>query len=338
MGKSPFINSIRNIMRANHYSFQTEKSYLYWIKDFIRFHQLEHPQNLSAKDVSSYLSYLAVDRNVSRNTQNQALNALVFLYKNVIGNPLGNLPSISRSKKPERLPTVFSREEIVRIFSHLHGDYKIIASLLYGSGLRISEALRLRVKDISFDTHTLIVRSSKGNKDRVTLLSDTSFSLLRSHLDSRKLEYQDLKSSSNWNGVHLPKALGKKYPQAYFHWGWQYVFASKNLSPDLITGTLRHYHRHPRAVGKVINKAFHAANITKHASSHAFRHSFATHLLENGYDIRTVQELLGHKNVETTQIVFPDSCLPKTLAHPCASYSHVMNKGANAVKSPLDHL
>lgn len=321
MAKSEFIQLVRNILRANHYSYQTEKSYVFWIKDFIRFHKMEHPQNLSEQDISDYLTYLAVSRNVSANTQNQSLNALVFLYKQVLGNPFGRLPSIQRSKKPKRLPTVFSRQEISNIFSCLDDEGLTLASLLYGSGLRISEALRLRVKDIDFTNSSITVRASKGDKDRTTILSDHSTPLLHKQLKNNQTVFILNKQNSRWNGVHLPKALGTKYPSAHLSWGWQFVFPSRTNPPDLITGVRRGFHRHPRTVGKLLSRAFKQANLAKHATSHAFRHSFATHLLENGYDIRTVQELLGHKNVETTQV-----------------YTHVMNKGANAVKSPLDNL
>ena len=321
MAKSKFIQLVRDVMRANHYSYQTEKAYLFWIKDYIRFHAMEHPQNLAERDVSDYLTYLAVHRNVSANTQNQSLNALVFLYKQVLDNPLGQLPKIQRAKRPRRLPTVFSRDEIRSIFQRLKDEYLVIAALLYGSGLRISEALRLRIKDIDFANASLVVRASKGDKDRVTILSAHATPLVEKQLEQCKAFFELNKQNPNWKGVHLPKALGKKYPNAYFSWGWQFVFPSQSNPPDLITGIRRGFHRHPRTIGKALSKAFQQASITKHASSHAFRHSFATHLLEDGYDIRTVQELLGHKNVETTQI-----------------YTHVMNKGANAVKSPLDNL
>ncbi|RDX35417.1 integron integrase [Kangiella sp. HD9-110m-PIT-SAG06] len=321
MAKSQFIQLVRNTLRANQYSYQTEKSYVFWIKDFIRFHKMEHPQNLYEQDISDYLTYLAVSRNVSSNTQNQSLNALVFLYKQVLGNPFGKLPSIQRAKKPKRLPTVFSRQEISNIFSCLEDEGLTLASLLYGSGLRISEALRLRVKDVDFTNSSITVRASKGDKDRTTILSEHSSVLLHNQLKSCNAVFILNKHDQSWNGVHLPKALGTKYPSAHFHWGWQFVFPSRTNPPDLITGVRRGFHRHPRTVGKLLNSAFKQANIAKHATSHAFRHSFATHILEDGYDIRTVQELLGHKNVETTQI-----------------YTHVMNKGANAVKSPLDTL
>lgn len=321
MSGSPFLQSIRHYLRTNHYSYQTEKCYLYWIKDFIRYHRMEHPQNLSDADVSDYLSFLVVKRNVSRSTQKQALNALAFLYRDIIGNPLGVLPGITRSKKPVRLPTVFSHDEVSQIFSVLTGEYKVIASLLYGSGMRISETLSLRVKDIDFYKHTITVRQSKGEKDRVTILSKLSAQLLEPHFSQLKANYSNFKNNPYWPGVHLPNALGKKFPKAHRSWGWQFVFPSSTNPPDLITGVRRGFHRHPRTIGRVLNRAFKQAKIAKHASSHAFRHSFATHLLEAGYDIRTVQELLGHKSVETTQV-----------------YTHVMNKGANAVKSPLDHL
>lgn len=321
MASSPFISSIRQQLRLNHYSYQTEKAYIYWIKDFIRFHRYEHPQNLTEKDVVSFLNYLANKRNVAINTQKQALNALAYLYKNIIQNPLGQLEGIQRSSKPKRLPTVFTRQEIEQVFTHLFGEAKLIASLLYGSGLRVSEALRLRIKDIDLASMSLTVRASKGDKDRVTILSSHSHDLLVEHLRVQQEKFRQLKADPDWNGVHLPKSLGKKFPSAHYDYKWQFVFPSSTRPPDLITGVRRTFHRHPRTIGKSLSFAFRKAGITKHASSHTFRHSFATHLLENGYDIRTVQELLGHKSVETTQI-----------------YTHVMNKGANAVKSPLDHL
>lgn len=321
MTKSRFITSIRENLRLNHYSYQTEKAYIYWIKNFIRFHSYEHPQNLSENDVVAFLNYLANTRNVAVNTQKQALNSLAYLYRHIIKNPLGRLEGVQRSKKPKRLPTVFSRKEVERIFSHLFGESKLIASLLYGSGLRVSEALRLRIKDVDLPSMSLTVRASKGDKDRTTILSSHSHDLFIHHLSLQQESYHQYKSDPEWNGVHLPSAFGKKFPSAHFDYKWQFVFPSSSRPPDLITGVRRTYHRHPRTVGKSLSLAFRQAGITKHASSHTFRHSFATHLLEDGYDIRTVQELLGHKNVETTQI-----------------YTHVMNKGANAVKSPIDNL
>lgn len=321
MGNSPFIESIRQHLRLNHYSFQTEKVYIYWIRNYIRYHRYEHPQNLSDKDVVSYLSHLANHKNVAVNTQKQALNAISYLYKHIVGNPLGVLKGLTKSKRPKRLPVVFTRQEIKAIFELLSGESLLVAHLLYGGGMRISEVLRIRIKDIDTETSSLTIRASKGDKDRVTIISKGTMSLLSEQIEKVTLLHLKWKQNKSWQGVHLPKALGNKYPQAYFSLGWQFLFPSTTFPPDLITGIRRGYHRHPRTFGKSLNLAIKSANITKHASSHAFRHSFATHLLEDGYDIRTVQELLGHKNVETTQI-----------------YTHVMNKGANAVKSPLDNL
>lgn len=321
MSHSPFIESIRQHLRLNQYSFQTEKVYIYWIRNYIRYHRYEHPQNLSENDVVSYLSYLANSKNVAVNTQKQALNAISYLYKHIVGNPLGVLKGLSKSTKPKKLPVVFTRNEIKAVLSQLTGESLLVAHLLYGGGLRISEALRIRIKDIDLESSVITIRASKGNKDRVTILSATTLKLLIEQINKVKGFHAEWKELPSWNAVHLPKALGTKYPNAHFNLGWQFLFPSHSFPAELITGIRRGYHRHPRTFGKSLNLAIKSANITKHATSHAFRHSFATHLLEDGYDIRTVQELLGHKNVETTQI-----------------YTHVMNKGANAVKSPLDNL
>ncbi len=321
MTGSPFIDSIRQHLRLNQYSYQTEKVYLYWIRNFIRYFEYEHPQNLTEADVVAYLSYLANSKNVAINTQKQALNAISYLYKHIIGNPLGKLKGLTKSKKPKRLPVVFTKPEVVAILKQLKGESLLIGHLLYGGGLRISEALRIRIKDIDLESSSLTIRASKGDKDRVTIISDVTLPYLSKQINKVSELYAKWQNSISWNGVHLPKALGIKYPQAHFSFGWQFLFPSTTFPPDLITGTRRGFHRHPRTFGKRLNHAIKMANISKHATSHAFRHSFATHLLEDGYDIRTVQELLGHKNVETTQI-----------------YTHVMNKGANAVKSPLDSL
>jgi integron integrase len=314
---SPFLNQVREVIRTKHYSIRTEHSYVGWVKRFILFHGKRHPQELGEAEVSRFLTYLAVKRQVSPNTQNQALNALVFLYRHVIGRPLGDILGTVRAKRPQRLPVVLTQAEVRRLFKHLDGPHWLPACLLYGSGLRLMECLRLRVKDLDFDHRAIMVRSGKGNKDRIVTLPDPCIEPLQRQLTAvRNLHNEDLQDG--FGEVWLPYALVRKYPQAARSWGWQYVFPASKRSVDPRSGVTRRHHLDDSCLRKAVKLAVRRAGITKPASCHTLRHCFATHLLERGMDIRTVQEQLGHKDVRTTQI-----------------YTHVLGRGGNAVISPL---
>jgi integron integrase len=305
---------------VRHYSLRTEESYSRWIKEYILFHHKRHPGEMGEREVSEFLSYLAMQRRVAASTQNQALSAILFLYRDVLKQPLDWLEKVERAKKPSRLPVVFTREEVRAILAELDRSKWLMASLLYGSGLRLMECLRLRVKDIDFGYHQIMVRDGKGNKDRATMLPTSLEEPLQRHLAKVKaLHEQDLKEG--FGQVYLPLALEQKYPKADREWGWQYVFPATKRSVDPRSGTVRRHHVAESALQKAVYAAIRAAGIIKPGSCHSFRHSFATHLLENGYDIRTVQELLGHKDVSTTMI-----------------YTHVMNRGGKGVRSPMDLL
>ncbi|MEW6208255.1 MAG: integron integrase [Acidobacteriota bacterium] len=315
---SKLLDEVRDAIRVRHYSIRTEQAYIDWIRRFILFHNKRHPAEMGEKEVTQFLTHLAVNRNVAASTQNQALSAILFLYKHVLKQPLPWLDEIERAKKPERLPVVLTREEVRALLDQLKGVNLMIASLLYGSGLRLLEALRLRVKDIEFHYNQIIVRSGKGAKDRITLLPASLKDPLRDQLKRARVIHQaDLREG--FGAVYLPYALEKKYPAASREWGWQYVFPAASRSIDPRAGVERRHHTDDRAVQKAVKEALHRAAIAKPASCHTLRHSFATHLLESGYDIRTVQELLGHKDVSTTMI-----------------YTHVLNRGGKGVLSPLD--
>lgn len=296
----------------------TEESYTRWVRRYVVFHGKRHPQEMGAKEVRAFLVHLAVERDIAASTQNQALAALLFLYRNVLDQQLDDLGEIPAAKRPTRLPTVFTREEARAVLAELNGRPRLMASLLYGSGLRLMECLRLRAKDIDFDQHHLVVRDGKGAKDRATMLPDSVSEPLRRHLERVKLLHeQDL--GNGFGSVHLPHALARKYPNAPKEWAWQYVFPSGRISRDPRSDARRRHHLSPSSLQKAVKDALRRAKIHKLASCHTFRHSFATHLLEAGYDIRTVQELLGHKDVRTTMI-----------------YTHVLNRGGMGVRSPLD--
>jgi len=312
------IDVMREAMRVRRMSLRTEKTYINWVRRYIRFHRGRHPRDLGASDLSDFLSHLAMDRNVSPSTQNQALAALLFLYQKVLQVELPWLDGIVRAKQSRYLPTVLTPDEVKAVLSHLRGEYWMIGGLLYGAGLRLREALTLRVKDMQFEYRQLIVRNGKGGKDRSAILPDALVAPLQQHLVSVK-ERHEFAIRSGFAGVELPYALGCKYPNAHLAWGWQYVFPAQRPSRDPRSGAWRRHHVYPETLQRHVKEAVKAAGIAKPVSCHTFRHSFATHLLERGYDIRTVQELLGHKDVKTTQI-----------------YTHVMRKGANAVQSPLD--
>ncbi len=314
------MQQVRDVIRRCHYSRRTEETYVQWIKRFIHFHGTRHPRDLGEAEVTSFLNYLARDRQVAAATQNQALSALLFLYKQVLDRRLDWLDGLERAKRPARVPTVLSAAEVQRLLSQLEGTRWLMASLLYGAGLRLRECLKLRVKDVDFEYRQIIVRDGKGAKDRVTMLPGTVAEPLKAHLlKVRALHERDL--ASGHGDVELPDAVHAKYPRAPYQWGWKFVFPSHKLSVDPATGVIRRHHVYENYLIRAVKTAARAAGIVKHVSCHTLRHSFATHLLENGYDIRTVQELLGHASVETTMI-----------------YTHVMNKGGRGVGSPLDAL
>jgi integron integrase len=315
--RSPFLAQVRDALRARNCSLRTEQAYLFWARRFIRFHRLCHPREMAEPEVAAFLSHLAVERLVAPNTQAQALNALVFLYRHVLQRPLGEIPGIVRAHKKQRVPVVLTLQEVGQVLAGLEGVHWIIACLLYGSGLRLMEAMRLRVKDLDFDHGALLVRDGKGRKDRVVTLPGEVELALRRHLEVRRGEHErDL--ARGVGSVELPHALTRKYANAANEWGWQYVFASTRISQDPRSGVRRRHHLDESAVQRMVRQAVRRAGIVKPASCHTLRHSFATHLLARGADIRTVQEQLGHADVRTTEI-----------------YTHVLKRGARAVLSPL---
>jgi integron integrase len=296
--KAKLLDQVREVMRFRHYSIRTEEAYIHWVKRFIFFHNRRHPREMGAAEIRAFLTHLAVNRNVACSTQNQALNALVFLYRAVLRIEPGEFGEIERARKPERLPVVLTKEEVGRLFKALPaGTVGLMARLLYGTGMRLMECIRLRIKDIDFGQNHITERDGKGAKDRVTLLPDSLSGELKRHLDRVKALHQaDLEGG---NGeVYLPYALARKYPNAGREWGWQYVFPAAKLSTDPRTGAVRRHHAGEQVLQRAVKQALRLAKIAKPASCHTLRHSFATHLLGAGYDIRTVQELLGHENVQ----------------------------------------
>jgi integron integrase len=316
--KPKLLDQVRDVIRRKHYSIRTEQAYIDWIKRFIIYHDKRHPAEMAEAEVAQFLTYLARDLDVAPSTQNQALSALLFLYKEVLKHEIGWLEKVERAKKPPKLPVVLSRAEVKRVFAHLRGVPKLMAGLLYGSGLRLMECVRLRIKDIDFELAQIMVRDAKGGKDRVTMLPLNLTEPLRRHLLGIKVQHeQDLEDG--FGRVHLPFALSRKLPNAAREWAWQYVFPSSRISIDPRTGKKQRHHIAEGILQNALKRAVGAAGIVKRANCHSLRHSFATHLLTRGYDIRTVQELLGHKDVSTTMI-----------------YTHVLNKPGIGVKSPLD--
>jgi integron integrase len=312
---------VREHLRSLHYSLRTEQTYVHWIKRFIHFHGKRHPRGMGGPEVEAFLSHLATQGRVAANTQNLALSALLFLYRDVLGIELPWLKDVTRAKKPQRLPTVLTRAEAEALLKALKpGIPGLVARLLYGTGMRLMEGVRLRVKDLEFDAGQVVVRDGKGAKDRVTVLPQGLLGPLRAQLAVRRSVY-DADLAKGAAGVWMPDALDRKYPGASSQWVWQYVFAAAEFSPDPRSGVIRRHHIDEQHVQRAVKRAAHAARITKPVSPHTLRHSFATHLLENGYDIRTVQELLGHSDVNTTMI-----------------YTHVLNRGGKGVISPLDRL
>ena len=307
-------------MRVKHYSLRTEKSYTDWIKRYIWHFDKTHPKDMGAAQVEAFLTHLAVERNVSASTQNQAKSALLYLYKEVLGVELPWLDNVTQAKVPQRLPVVLTQAEVQAVLSRMDGTMWLIASLLYGSGLRIMEALRLRVKDVDFAQREILVREGKGFKDRVTMLPLSLVEPLKAHLQKVQTLHQDDLNSGHGE-VFMPMALDRKYPSGSKSWSWQYCFPSVKLSVDPRSKVIRRHHADEKTVQRAVKKAVKLAGMVKLATPHTLRHSFATHLLAGGYDIRIVQELMGHSDVSTTMI-----------------YTHVLNKGGKGVSSPLDVL
>jgi integron integrase len=312
------LDRVRQHLRVRHYSIRTERAYVDWIKRFILFHGKRHPSEMGEAEISAFLTYLAADRNVAASTQNQALSALLFLYQIVLDIKLDWMDDLERVKRPAKVPVVLTQKEVRAVLAQLSGDYRLMAELLYGSGLRLMECLRLRVKDIDFGYNQITVRDGKGFRDRVTILPQRLRKPLRLHLARiKELHAQDL--AVGRGKVYLPFALAQKYKSAERSWSWQYVFPAAKLSVDPRSKETRRHHVEEKNLQNAVKMAVQRAKITKLASCHTFRHSFATHLLESGYDIRNVQELLGHRDVSTTMI-----------------YTHVLNKPGLAIRSPLD--
>jgi integron integrase len=316
--KGRLLDQVRETIRRKHYSLRTEATYIDWIKRYIFFHQKRHPEEMGAPEMEQFLNYLAVKRQVAASTQNQALSALVFLYREVLHKEFEWMEKLERAKKPARLPVVLTELEVRQLMANLDGRNWLMASLLYGAGLRLMECVRLRVKDVDFQYRQITVRDGKGGKDRVTMLPESSIEPLKQHLKRvNVLHARDI--AAGYPGVYLPFALERKYRGAGRQWEWQYVFPAKTRSLDPRDGQERRHHIDEKTLQRAVKYAARAAKLTKPATCHTFRHSFATHLLQSGHDIRTVQELLGHKDVSTTMI-----------------YTHVLNRGGRGVRSPLD--
>ena len=299
--KPKLLDQVRDVIRRKHFSIRTEQTYVDWIKRYIFFHGKRHPNEMAEAEITAFLTHLARAGKVAASTQNQALSALLFLYREVLQQNIGWLDQVERAKRPARLPVVLTKDEVRRLFAHLHGTNRLMAGLLYGSGLRLMECMRLRVKDVDLGYLRVTVRDGKGGKDRITMLPVNAAKPLERHLQKVKAEHeQDLEDG--FGSVYLPDALERKYPNAAREWMWQYVFPSSRLSIDARSGVRRRHHVEESSLQLGIKRAVRASGIQKPATCHTLRHSFATHLLENGYDIRTVQELLGHKDVSTTMI------------------------------------
>ncbi|MBU2056102.1 MAG: integron integrase [Proteobacteria bacterium] len=318
--KPKLLDQLRETLRSRHYSRRTEQTYCQWVKRYIFFHNVRHPAEMAEPEMNQFLTHLAVKENVSASTQNQALSALLFLYRYVLDREIGDLGEVIRARKPKHVPVVMTREKVKAVLNHLTGDKWLMASLMYGAGLRLMECLRLRVQDVDFNRNEITVRDGKGAKDRITMLPESLKKPLQDLLRQvRTIHETDL--SSGWGRVPMPDALDRKYPSAPIDWRWQWVFPQENRWKDLRTGEQGRHHVDESLVQKAVRNAVVKAGLTKRASSHTFRHSFATHLLEDGSDIRTVQELLGHSDVKTTMI-----------------YTHVLNRGPSGVRSPIDTL
>jgi integron integrase len=312
------LDQLRDALRSRHYSARTEKAYCGWVRRYVYFHRLRHPAEMGETEINAFLTHLAVEEDVSASTQNQALSALLFLYRHVLGGDVGDLEGVIRARRSRYLPVVMTRDEVRAVLDQLSGDKWLVGSLLYGSGLRLMECLRLRVKDVDLSRHEIIVRDGKGGKNRVTMLPTLLEVPLRDHLRAVKKSHQrDL--ADGWGRVLLPDALDRKYPTAPSDWRWQWVFPQTTRWKNTRTGEQGRHHVHETLVQRAVKEAVGRAGVVKQVGCHTFRHTFATHLLEAGYDIRTIQELLGHKDVRTTMV-----------------YTHVLNRDGQGVRSPLD--
>ena len=319
-GGPKLLDRLRESLRSRHYSPRTEETYCQWVRRFIFFHKVRHPAEMAEPEINAFLTHLAVKGKVSASTQNQALSALLFLYRHVLGREIGELGEVVRARKPKRLPVVMTANEVKAVLGHLAWDRWLMASLMYGGGLRLMECLRLRIQDLDFERREIIIRDGKGGKDRRTMLPESLVKPLKVHLEEvRKIHLKDL--TDGWGRVELPHALERKYPNAPGEWRWQWVFPQENRWRNTKTGEQGRHHVHETLLQRAVREAVVRAAIVKRVGCHTFRHCFATHLLEAGYDIRTIQELLGHKDVSTTMI-----------------YTHVLNKGGHGVKSPMDDL
>jgi integron integrase len=317
---SELMGEVRSALRARHYSRRTEQAYCLWVRRFIRFHGLRHPSDMAEAEINAFVTHLAVAEHVSASTQTQALSAILFLYRHVLGRDIGALTDLVRAQKPRRLPIVLTADEVKSVLAELEGDKRLMASLMYGAGLRLSECLRLRVQDVDFSRGEIVVRGGKGDKDRMTMLPEALAAPLRRHL-ARVKQIHERDLAAGWGRVQLPDAVERKYPRAATDWRWQWVFPQQSMWKDPLTGTRGRHHVHETLVQRAMTDAVRRADLAKRATCHTLRHSFATHLLEAGYDIRTIQELLGHKDVRTTMI-----------------YTHVLNRGGLGVRSPIDSL
>jgi integron integrase len=314
------LERLREVIRARHYSRRTEEAYVRWVRRLVRFHGMRHPREMGETEITSYLTSLAVAGKVSASTQTQALSAILFLYREVLGQDLPWLDDVVRAKVPQRLPVVLTREEVRKILLSLDGTPRLVARLLYGSGLRLLECLRLRVKDVDFGASQIVVRGGKGDRDRRTMLPSSVAPELAKDIEHVRAQHaRDLEQGAGW--VELPAALARKYPNAGREWAWQWVFPATRHYRDRETGQVRRHHLHETVLQRAVKDAVRRAGVAKPATCHTFRHSFATHLIEDGYDIRTVQELLGHRDLSTTMI-----------------YTHVLNRGGRGVRSPADRL
>jgi integron integrase len=314
------MDEMREALRSRHYSKRTEQAYCLWVKRYIRFHRYRHPAEMTEPEINAFLTHLAVEAKVSASTQTQALSALLFLYRHVLFYELGDLGAIARARTPKRLPVVLTRDEVRLVLGAMEGGTRVMASLLYGCGLRLSECLELRVQDIDFGLNELTVRQGKGAKDRVTMLPESLKPDLQQQLRAAK-RVHDRDLAEGWGRIELPNALERKYPNAPFEWRWQWVFPQPTRWRNERTGLQGRHHLHTTVLQRAVREAAQRTGIAKRVGCHTLRHSFATHLLESGYDIRTIQELLGHQSVSTTMI-----------------YTHVLNKGGRGVRSPFDVL